>query len=121
MRAQKDGVIINISSWAGIHTSMVTGPAYNASKHAVVSLTENLNMEECVNGIRACAICPAEVATAIMDRRPMPPTPEERARMLQPQDLGNAIRWVAEQPPHVCVNEIVISPTWNRLFVGQRA
>jgi len=120
MRAQKDGVIINISSWAGIYTSMVTGPAYNASKHAVVSLTENLNMEECVNGIRACAICPAEVATPIMDRRPVPPTPEERARMLQPQDLGNAIRWVAEQPPHVCVNEIIISPTWNRLFVGQR-
>jgi NADP-dependent 3-hydroxy acid dehydrogenase YdfG len=120
MRAQKDGVIINISSWAGIYTSMVTGPAYNASKHAVVSLTENLNMEECVNGIRACAICPAEVATPIMDRRPVPPTPEERARMLQSEDLGNAIRWVAEQPPHVCVNEIIISPTWNRLFVGQR-
>jgi NADP-dependent 3-hydroxy acid dehydrogenase YdfG len=120
MRAQKDGVIINISSWAGVYTSMVTGPAYNASKHAVVSLTENLNMEECVNGIRACAICPAEVATPIMDRRPVPPTPEERARMLQSEDLGNTIRWVAEQPPHVCVNEIIISPTWNRLFVGQR-
>lgn len=120
MRAQKDGVIINISSWAGIYTSMVTGPAYNASKHAVVSLTENLNMEECVNGIRACAICPAEVATPIMDRRPVPPTSEERARMLQAEDLGNAIRWVAEQPAHVCVNELIISPTWNRLFVGQR-
>jgi NADP-dependent 3-hydroxy acid dehydrogenase YdfG len=120
MRAQKDGVIINISSWAGVYTSMVTGPAYNASKHAVVSLTENLNMEECVNGIRACAICPAEVATPIMDRRPVPPTPEERARMLRSEDLGNTIRWVAEQPPHVCVNEIIISPTWNRLFVGQR-
>jgi len=120
MRAQKDGVIINISSWAGVYTSMVTGPAYNASKHAVVSLTENLNMEECVNGIRACAICPAEVATPIMDRRPVPPTSEERARMLQSEDLGNTIRWVAEQPPHVCVNEIIISPTWNRLFVGQR-
>jgi len=119
MRAQKDGVIINISSWAGVYTSMVTGPAYNASKHAVVSLTENLNMEECVNGIRACAICPAEVATPIMDRRPVPPTSEERARMLQSEDLGNTIRWVAEQPPHVCVNEIIISPTWNRLFVGQ--
>ena len=120
MRAQKDGVIINISSWAGVYTSMVTGPAYNASKHAVVSLTENLNMEECVNGIRACAICPAEVATPIMDRRPVPPTSEERARMLQSEDLGNTIRWVAEQPPHVCVNEIIISPTWNRLFVGQQ-
>jgi NADP-dependent 3-hydroxy acid dehydrogenase YdfG len=118
MRAQKDGVVINISSWAGVYTSGLVGPAYNGAKHAVVSLTESLNMEECVNGIRACAICPAEVATPIMDRRPVPPTPEERAKMLQPEDLGKTIRWVAEQPPHVCVNEIIISPTWNRIYVG---
>jgi NADP-dependent 3-hydroxy acid dehydrogenase YdfG len=118
MRAQRDGVIINISSWAGVYTSALVGAAYNSSKHGVVSLTETLNMEECVNGIRACAICPAEVATPIMDRRPVPPSLEERAKMLQPEDLGNAIRWVAEQPPHVCINEIIISPTWNRLFVG---
>lgn len=118
MRAQKDGVIINIASWAGLYTSAFTGPAYNASKRGVVALTETLNMEECMNGIRACAICPAEVATPIMDRRPVPPSPEERARMLQPADLGETIRWVAEQPAHVCVNEIVISPTWNRIFIG---
>jgi NADP-dependent 3-hydroxy acid dehydrogenase YdfG len=118
MRAQKDGVIINIASWAGVYTSAVTGPAYNASKHAVISMTETLNMEECKNGIRACAVCPAEVATPIMDRRPVPPSAEERARMLQPEDLGETIRWVADQPAHVCVNEIIISPTWNRLFVG---
>ncbi len=118
MRAQKDGVVINIASWAGVYTSGLVGPAYNGAKHAVVSLTETLNMEECVNGIRACAICPAEVATPIMDRRPVPPTPEERAKMLQPEDLGKTIRWVAEQPPHVCVNEIIISPTWNRIYVG---
>lgn len=118
MRAQKDGVIINISSWAGIYASAVTGAAYNSSKHGVVALTETINMEECVNGIRACVVCPAEVATPIMDRRPVPPSPEERARMLQPADLGNAIRWVAEQPPHVCVNQVIISPTWNRLYVG---
>jgi NADP-dependent 3-hydroxy acid dehydrogenase YdfG len=118
MRAQKGGVVINIASWAGVYTSAVTGPAYNASKHAVISLTETLNMEECVNGVRACAICPGEVATPILDRRPVPPSPEERARMLQPADLGETIRWVAEQPPHVCVNEIIISPTWNRLYAG---
>lgn len=118
MRAQRDGQVINIASWAGVYTSAIVGAAYNASKHAVVALTETLNMEECVNGIRACAICPAEVATPIMDRRPVPPSPEERARMLQPDDLGNAIRWVAEQPPHVCVNEIIISPTWNRLYAS---
>jgi len=84
----------------------------------VVSMTETINMEECVNGIRACVICPGEVATPILDRRPVPPSPEERARMLQPEDLGNAIRWVAEQPRHVCVNQIIISPTWNRLYIG---
>jgi NADP-dependent 3-hydroxy acid dehydrogenase YdfG len=118
MRAQKGGLVINISSWAGRHTMALVGAAYNGSKHAVVSLSETINMEECKNGIRACAICPAEVATPIMDRRPVPPSAEERAKMLQPEDLGKTIRWVAEQPPHVCVNEILISPTWNRIYVG---
>ena len=118
MRARKDGLVINIASWAGKYTLAMAGAAYNGSKHAVVALTETLNMEECVNGIRACAICPAEVATPILDRRPVPPSPEERARMLQAEDLGKTIRWVAEQPAHVCVNEITMSPTWNRLYLG---
>ena len=118
MRKNKDGVVINISSWAGVYTSAMVGAAYNGSKAAVVSLTETINMEECINGIRACAICPAEVATPIMDRRPVPPSAEDRAKMLQPEDLGNAIRWVAEQPATVCINELIISPTWNRLYVG---
>ena len=118
MRARKDGLVINIASWAGKYTLAMAGAAYNGSKHAIVSLTETINMEECINGIRACAICPAEVATPILDRRPVPPSPEERARMLQADDVGKTIRWVAEQPAHVCVNEITISPTWNRMYVG---
>jgi NADP-dependent 3-hydroxy acid dehydrogenase YdfG len=118
MRQRRDGLIINISSWAGKYNSSVTGPAYNAAKHAVVAMTENLNQEECINGIRACAICPAEVATPIMDRRPVPPSPEERARMLQPEDLGRTIRFIAEMPAHACINEVTISPTWNRIFAG---
>ncbi len=116
MRTQKDGLVINISSWAGIYNSSIVGPAYNGSKHAVVSITETLNMEECSNGIRGCVICPAEVNTPILDKRPAPPSAEQRARMLQPEDLGRTICWVAEQPPHVCVNEIIISPTWNRSY-----
>ena len=117
MRAQKDGLIVNVVSWSGIYTSMLAGTAYSASKRAVVSLTENLNMQECINGIRACALCPGEVATEILNGRPIPVPPEERARMLQKDDLGETIRWVAAQPPHVCVNQIIISPTWNRGFV----
>lgn len=118
MRQQKSGLIINVSSWAGKYDTYMTGPAYNAAKHGVVAMTEHLNQEECINGIRACALCPGEVATPIMDKRPIPPSPEERARMLQPEDLGRTIRFIAEMPPHACINEITISPTWNRIFLG---
>jgi NADP-dependent 3-hydroxy acid dehydrogenase YdfG len=118
MRARRAGLVINVASWAGRHVMALVGPAYNAAKHAVVALTETINIEEGVNNIRACAICPGEVATPILERRPVPPSPEERAKMLQPEDLGRTIRWVAELPAHVCVNEILISPTWNRIYLG---
>jgi len=118
MRAQKDGLVINISSWSGRFDTYMTGPAYNAAKHAVVAMSAHLNQEECINGIRSCALCPAEVATPIMEKRPVKPSDEDIARMLQPEDLGNAILWIAQQPPHVCINELLISPTWNRIFLG---
>ncbi len=118
MRAQKDGCIINVASWAGRHVSKMPGPAYTTTKHAVLALTHSFNMDECVNGLRACCLSPAEVATPILKLRPVVPTEEEQARMLQPEDLGRTIAFVAGMPPHVCVNEILISPTWNRSFVA---
>ena len=117
MRAQQGGLVINVSSWAGVHHPKLTGAAYNGSKHAVTALTETINMEECGNGIRACAICPAEVATPIMDKRPVPPSALDRARMLQPEDLGATIRFIAELPPHACINQLIISPTYNRMYL----
>jgi NADP-dependent 3-hydroxy acid dehydrogenase YdfG len=118
MRQQKDGCIINVSSWAGRYVSKMPGPAYTTTKHAVLALTHSFNMDECVHGLRACCLMPAEVATPILQQRPVIPSAEEQARMLQPDDLGRTIAFVASMPPHVCVNEIVISPTWNRSFVG---
>ena len=117
MRAQKDGCIINVASWAGRHVSKLTGPAYTATKHAVLALTHSFNMEEFKNGLRACCLSPGEVATPIMKLRPVPPSAEDMARMLQPEDLGKTIAFVANMPPHVCMNEILISPTWNRSFL----
>jgi NADP-dependent 3-hydroxy acid dehydrogenase YdfG len=118
MRANKAGLVINISSWAGRFEEYLTGPAYNSSKTALAALTLSLNDEECVNGIRACCIFPGEVATPILRHRPVPPTREEIGRMLQAEDLGKTIRFVAEMPPRVCINEIMITPTWNRFFIG---
>ena len=66
MRAQKDGLVINVSSWAGRYASTLPGPAYNATKRAVIALTESINAEECLHGIRATSVLPGEVATPIL-------------------------------------------------------
>ena len=118
MRAQKGGLVINISSWLGRWVGYLGGPAYGASKHALATITHHLNLEEGMHGIRGCVIYPGEVATPILKTRPVPPSQEDIDRMLKPDDLGRTIRFVAEMPPHVCLNEIVITPTWNRLYLG---
>ena len=119
MRAQGGGLMIHVSSWAGRYDSYLTGPAYNSAKHAVLAMNASLNLEQGRYGIRSCAICPGEVATPILDKRPVPVSDEDKARMLQPQDLGDTIRFVAQMPARACMNEILISPTWNRITNSQ--
>ena len=118
MRAQKDGLIVNVSSWAGRFPSKLTGPAYNATKRAVIGLSEQINIEECVNGIRATSLLPGEVATPILDKRPVPPSKERRERMVQAEDMGLAILFLASMPARACVNELILSPTLNHFYVG---
>ena len=118
MRARKGGLIINVSSWAGRYASTLTGPGYNATKRAVIALTEQINLEEATHYIRATSVLPGEAATPILEKRPVPPPQEERDKMLQPEDLGRTIAFIASLPPRVCINEIIISPTWNRFILG---
>lgn len=120
MRANRSGVMIHTASWAGRFISPVSGPAYTAAKHAVVAMSHSINMEEFANGIRSSVICPAEVATPILDRRPQPISAEDRALMLQPDDLGELILFIATRPKHVCMNEVLISPAWNRGYLQAR-
>jgi NADP-dependent 3-hydroxy acid dehydrogenase YdfG len=111
-------LIINISSWAGKHVSIVTGPAYTAAKHAMNAMNESINMEAGLHGVRACAVCPGEVATPILDNRPIPVSSEDRAKMVQAEDCGELIKFLAQMPKHVCINDVTISPTWNRGYVA---
>lgn len=117
MRSAQKGAVINVASWAGKFVSAMPGAAYTASKTAVVALTHEFNIEEFRHGLRATCLMPAEVATPILRQRPVPPSDEDMARMLQPEDLGRTIAFVADAPPHVCFNEVVVSPTWNRMFL----
>lgn len=118
MRKQKDGLIINVSSWAGRFYTLLTGPAYSAAKHGLMALNASINMEECMNGIRACALCPGEVWTPIMDRRPDQLGDDVKAKMLKSEDVGEAIAFLAKLPKTVCINEMIISPTWNRGYIA---
>ncbi|NKB67149.1 MAG: SDR family NAD(P)-dependent oxidoreductase [Candidatus Latescibacteria bacterium] len=115
MRQNRDGIIINIASIAGLRAGKLAGAAYTASKHGAVALTHSINNEEVDYGIRACAICPGEVATPILDQRPEPVSPQRRARMLQAEDVAAAVLFVSSLPPRACVAELVIKPT-DQLF-----
>ena len=118
MRARRNGTIINVSSWAGFYLTRLTGPAYSASKRAMIAMTESLNMEECANGIRACVISPGEVATEILRTRAAQPSEEDMHRMLQAEDLAQSIKLVCDLPQRAAIHQIVIAPTWNRMYLG---
>ena len=67
MRAQKSGVIVNISSIGGL-TTLPLNSIYHATKYAVVGFTEGLNYELEPFGIRAKVVAPGGVATDFATR-----------------------------------------------------
>ena len=111
MRKRGDGVIITVSSIAGVRTSVLGGPSYSASKHGVRSLSLAAHLEEGPRGIRSCVISPGEVNTPILDHRPVVPPEDKRAKMLQPDDVAQAALLVATLHPRACIPELVIAPT----------
>lgn len=109
MRARGGGTIININSDVGKVARDLAGPAYVSSKFGLMGLTAQINAEERSKGIRACSICPRDVNTPLLDKRPQPPTAEARAKMLQPEDLAACAWLVATMPSRVVVDEISLS------------
>ncbi|BAT59647.1 putative oxidoreductase [Variibacter gotjawalensis] len=118
MRPNKSGLLIHTASWAGRFVGLLSGAAYTAAKHGAVAMSYQINMEEFQNGIRSTVLCPGEVATPILDKRPVPVSQEDRAKMIQSEDMASIIVYVAKMPPHVTLSEIVISPAWNRGYAS---
>ena len=109
MRQQGGGLILNTASWAGRFYSHVSGVPYGASKHALMSINASLNSEEGKYGIRATALCPAEVATPLLEERPNY-SEEMAAAAIQPEDLAETAVHVAKLPARIVVHEIVVAP-----------
>jgi len=110
MRKQQDGLIIQISSVAGKRATPLAGVAYNASKFAMTALGTAVGNEEAANGIRLTNIYPGEVNTPILDQRAAPPSADQRALMLQPQDIADVVLTICSLPARAHIPEMVIKP-----------
>ena len=111
MRNQKDGLIINIASTAAKRVSGVAGIAYSASKFGMLGMSLSLTQEAWKFGIRACCLCPDDVNTPIMARRKVKYPPEVLEQFIQPEDLAEAMRFVALMPRRTSIPEMLIYPT----------
>jgi NADP-dependent 3-hydroxy acid dehydrogenase YdfG len=111
MRQQGAGTIVNVGSEAGKQASAKAGAAYVVSKFGLTGLTQTINAEERPNGIRACCVFPGDIDTPLLNKRPVPPAAEARARMMQPEDIAACIWFAATLPARATVEEILVRPT----------
>jgi NAD(P)-dependent dehydrogenase (short-subunit alcohol dehydrogenase family) len=99
MRQRGGGLIVNISSLAGIGYRPYHAPEYAASKAAMARLTAALGYLKDQAGIRVNCICPGWVATAQVQRYLAGATPEELAVLdyppppvlIQPEQIAEAV------------------------------
>jgi NADP-dependent 3-hydroxy acid dehydrogenase YdfG len=85
-----------------------SGPAYQASKGGLLAFARGAAYEE--RDVRFTTIVPGVVDTAILDQRPEPPDAQQRALMLQPEDVAAACLFVVSLPPRAAVPELTILP-----------
>ena len=99
------GHIINISSLAG-KNALPKGAAYAASKWGLNGLTYSIAEELRPHNIRAAVICPGSTETELG-----PHTGKDPKKMLQPDDIANAVALLVTQAPQSFVSELLIRPT----------
>ena len=114
MLKAKRGTIINVSSLAAVHPGPFSGFAYGAAKAGVVNFTEFINADLRNTGIRASVVIPGEVATPILEKRPVPPSEEARELMVDVDETSAAIHLIAAMPTRTNIPQLVIRPTLHR-------
>ncbi len=110
MREQGNGLIIYLST-AAVQMPDVSGVAYQASKHGLTGLAHGTRVEEKANGIRTSIIFPGLCDTEILTKRPTATPPEVIAKALTPNDVADAVLFIAGLPPRAVVPEIQLLPS----------
>ena len=114
MLARGGGVIVTVSSLAAVRPNLLGGAPYGAAKAAVQNFMGYLRATYRNEGLRATTILPGEINTPIMDTRARPPSVAERDRMLDPDDVARLILLVCSLPARALVEDIAVSPTFQR-------
>jgi 3-oxoacyl-[acyl-carrier protein] reductase len=104
MKKQDGGLIINMSSVAGVQAWARTG-IYSASKYGIMALTKSLAEEGKGNHIKVSAICPGAVADELVDA-----SPEEilRSEKIDPFDIAETAVYLATLGSYAVVHQIVV-------------
>lgn len=110
MREQGGGLVIYISSIAGLKAEDISGPAYQAGKRGMIGLAHGTMAEEKQHGIRTSVIYPGLVETPILAQRPVMPPPEQLAHALQPEDVAECCLLIAALPPRAHVPDLTLMP-----------
>ena len=105
MIAKGDGAVINIGSVSG-KTGEANGAAYSASKFGLIGFTQSLYEEVREHGIKVAVILPGFVDTPMI-----PPNRQiDRSKMIQPDDIAQAVHYVLTSPATCCPVEITVRP-----------
>jgi NADP-dependent 3-hydroxy acid dehydrogenase YdfG len=108
------GTVVTVASLAAARPGGLGGVAYSAAKAGARAMMQAMHAELRNKGIRSCTIVPAEVDTPILDKRPLVPDAQARATMMQAEDVARAILLVCTMPQRTVIEEIVMSPTFQR-------
>jgi NADP-dependent 3-hydroxy acid dehydrogenase YdfG len=115
MKARGGGHIINMGSIAGKEVYEL-GNGYNAAKFAVDALSKAMRIDLLPYRIKVTHIAPGAAETEFSLVR-FKGDKEKAAAIyrgytpLSAQDVANAVYYTASLPPHVCINDLVITPT----------
>ncbi len=106
MYARGSGTIVQLLSVAGIK-AYKNGAAYVASKYGARGLTNTLREEAREHGVRVIGVIPGATETELWDD-------DERKkhhdRMMQPEDIAQAIVAALRLPSRAVVEEIILRP-----------
>ncbi|MFQ5510470.1 MAG: SDR family NAD(P)-dependent oxidoreductase [Candidatus Krumholzibacteriia bacterium] len=119
MMVERDsGHVINVGSIAG-HVVYPLGNVYNATKFAVRALNQAMSIDLVGTGIRVSSIDPGATETEFSEVRFRGDREKARAvydgfKPLQPEDIADAVCYVAGAPEHVNVLNMIVMPTAQR-------